>query len=82
MTREINTGITEGDLLEYLANEINKVENTRQPGDVSVQEVMQRTGRKREYVRDFLNRQIEAGVLSGHWICENGKRIRVYRRAT
>jgi hypothetical protein len=54
-------------------------DETLQPGDITIEQLMRDTGAKDERARRLLESRVRAGELRKFRICHNGVRISVYR---
>lgn len=78
MSKMIDTGVTEGDLLTSLVEELG---GRRKPGDVTIRDLMKASGRSEDACRYLLNKKVELGELATAWIVDtDGVRRLAYRR--
>lgn len=78
--RIVDTGLTENDLLAELARQMEAEMPRRKPGDVTANDLVKKTGKKREACREFLEKRVRAGELTTERVIDGGVWVKVYRK--
>lgn len=72
--------ITENELLEELTQALLADSGTRQPGDVTIADLVEATGLHPDAVRDKMAGEVASGKIKRRWIKQGGKRVVAYYR--